>query len=80
MGWETDVSIAKVVSQKLPYHWYKYISLPLKRRLYSQILKSSRFCYWSAIFLKKETALSQRLALFFLNVLEECDFAFREFG
>jgi len=50
MGRDGDVSMAKVPSRELRYHWYKYISLPLKRRLYSQILKSSRFCYWSAIF------------------------------
>ena len=44
MGRETDVSIAKLVSRELRNHWYEYISLPLKCRLYSQILKWSRFC------------------------------------
>ena len=39
MGRETDVSIAKLVSRELRNHWYEYISLPLKCRLYSQILK-----------------------------------------
>ena len=39
MGRDRDFSIAKVRSRELRYHWYKYISLPLKCRLYSQILK-----------------------------------------
>ena len=45
MGWENDVSIARSFSQELRYHWYKYISLSLKARLYSQILKWWRFCW-----------------------------------
>ena len=36
---DPDVSMAKVRSRELRNHWYEYISLPLKCRLYSQILK-----------------------------------------
>ena len=30
MGWDPNVSMVKFLSRELHYHWYKYISLPLK--------------------------------------------------
>jgi len=33
MGWDGDVSMAKMPSHELQYHWYKYISLPSKREI-----------------------------------------------
>ena len=39
MGLKANVSIAKSAFRELRNQWYKYISEPLKCRLYSQILK-----------------------------------------
>jgi len=42
------VSWAKVRSQELQYHWYKYISLPSKRRSVLTNTQMMTFFYWSA--------------------------------